>query len=358
MGIPMGVPFSGGDFLIENGGSPPTERYQGQLPLNKLVAPFASQMLVEGIRFRAETSAANTDEALSLRVRVNAGQFSLTNDFIAPAGVAEREQYAGGEVGATPGLATPALSELFTSFGGTGVNWAGAQYTWRFPEPLYLPAGVPLRISLKRDVSGAREDLFFASQPVAIGAVGTYATLFGQYFPQRIAPPPGPVPIPFASSFVDPAAVLLSSPPTTKVTSSEIDLCNRTAQTFYADKLIGRLPARSFGGVQNAIGEYTGPEPLVRVVRTYSGGRMPGGYGGDAFARANNRPIVDPLKPFNSVFPIATRAIDLTGVELPPNACFVASVLKQTSQTALEAQIRIFPVFGLTGYRMEDWGGN
>lgn len=362
-GLPSGIPVTVGDAISTqystSGVTTPPFLMQAQLQANRLIGPFAKPMLVEGIRFRCESRVENTDEILSLRARVNAGPFTLTNDFIAPGALAEREQYSGAEVS---GHALFFSGQAFQTSPFQEVNASAAQYTWRFDEPLYLPAGVPIRISLKR-FSDNREDVFLSGNNGATASAIAYATnasAFGYYFPQGVMPPPGVVPIPYAGTFVDATIPAAGSPSVAQVVSSETDLYNGTGAMLYLSRMVGRLPSRAprpnttFGGA-GGFGEYTGPEPLIRITRTYGGGRDPGGYGKDPFGRANHRAIVDPMKPFNAVFPIHSRALDLSGCEMPPTSAFIATILKQTNQTALMANIRIFPAIGLHGYRMEQW---
>lgn len=352
-GLPPAVPFTVGDSLNSPFVYVTPSMVQGQLQSNKIIGPFAQPVLIDGLRFRAETGASSiAEEALSLRVRVWAGPFSLSNDFIAPAGLSVREQYQGGETKATP---TQTLGAAFQCLTNTQINGLGAQYSWHFDEPLYLPAGVPLRLSLKR-FSDARDDYFYQPTSNITALLATAASVFGRYFPNGVLPPPGSVPVPYGTTFVDDTIPAAGNPAVSQITSTELDLANQTSSLLYLCRMIGRLPSRvPSSAAYAAIGEYTGPEPLVRITRTYSGGRGPGGYGKDAFARANHRAIVDPMKPFNSVFDVTTRELELHGAEMPPQSAFIATVLKRVNTTALAANIRVFPVFGLVGYRMESW---
>lgn len=350
-GLPMGIPTTQGDGILTPNASP-VAMIQGQLQMDKMIGPFAKPMLVDGLRFRAEVGglgfySSGNDLALSFQVRVNAGPFALTNDFVAVAALATREQYNGGEIVNVDltglNVVPSGLFQITRTDGGRG-----AQYTWYFQEPLYLPAGVPLRVNLKRFYNDTRDgNAVVGSLP----AVNTDCALFGRYFPAGVASPPGAVPVPYAATYTDPTVPGPTNPIVSQVTSAETDLCNQTSGVLYLDRMTGRLPARSLAGgtVPSICGEYNGPEPLIRIVRTYSAGR-------DAFARANNRAYIDPGRPFNSVFDQQTRALGLAGVEMPPGSAFIASILKQTSQVGLMANLRIFPVLGLLGTRMESWG--
>lgn len=348
-GLPAGVPTTQGSYLLTVNAANLLV-LQGQLQTDKLVQPFAKPALIEGIRFRAEfydsagSLNTNNDEILSLQARVWVGPFSLTNDFVTVGVLAVREQYVAGEVvnySGAPGALLPITRPM---------NPPGAQYTWYFKEPLYLPPGVPMRINLQRVYNSTR-DSFGATAGQANVNVTTSAAIFGRYFPENITPPPGPVPIPYGATYVDPtvpgSAVDLAAA-VAQVASSQTDLCNQTSDVLFMDKFLGKLPMRDVAAPANpTCGDYEGPEPLVRITRTYNAGA-------DSFARANNRALVDPFRPFNTVFGIHSRALDLTGVEMPPGSAFLATVLKRTRVSG-GSVLRIYPALGITGMRMEKW---
>ena len=355
-GLPRGVPCTLSDFqsLPVGGGV--------QLNADKLVAPFARPMLVDGIRLRIDYYSGalvgvSFDAALAVHFRAYAGPFALTNDHTVISGLGAREQYLQGEVLPTILNAVGALAPPSTAGGFIPIS-NSAQYTWLFDEPFYLPSGVPIRCNFTRR-GDARDDSVFNVGAGGANAVVS-AAIFGRYFREDVSVPKGlAVPIPYATAYVDPTVPTLAmSGNPSQVMGTEIDLRNQTSGVLYAERLIGRLPTRDtqagiFQGSSTAggFGEYAGLEPTVRIVRTWSD-KSPR----DPYGRASHRAMVDSAKPFNAVFDLQSRAVELGGVEVPPGEGFVVTVLKQT--TALFAAgpaLAVFPVVGLTGVREESW---
>lgn len=354
--LPAGVPMTVGDYILTGANSTATV-IQGQLQSDRMIQPFQKPALIDGIRFRAEPSAAgitvfnyDNDLITSFMARVWVGLFSLTNDFVSVPALAVREQYAAGEVVNNGPVAAP----FGTYLTGVTSGLLGTQYTWYFREPVYVPAGVPVRINLKRFFNTTQD-----SGTDGTFAPTTSAAVFGRYFTEDIAPPPGPVPIPYGATYLDPtvprSATDIAPGIVTQIVSAQTDLCNQTGGTLFLDKMIGRLPMRQNNTAGSILcGDYAGPEPTIRITRTYSAGR-------DAFSRANNRSIVDPLRPFNSVFAPHSRALDMTGVEMPPGSAFIATIFKATRGApaaipfATPINLRVYPALGLLGARMERW---
>jgi hypothetical protein len=309
-----------------------------------MIAPFQRPALIDGLRFhvtcRRPGNGLPIDMALSYMVRVSCGPFALTDDFTTVASLSPRAQYNEGELWTAGGSVPHFLLDWTDS--------AAAQYEWRFAEPFFVPARIPMRVSIKRSITAQDDEVFYlgvsatVQRPCVVSAVG-------RYFVEDVDAPPGlVVPVPFGNDFLDPSIPIAGDLPPVQVGSTELDLTNRSEGMLYADKMVGRLPSRQWLTTKT-IGEYTGPEPTISIDRTYSA------RGARPFRLATNRGIVNPAKPFSAVFDVQSRSLDLNGARVPPGEGFGATILKVLNATTSTSEIRVFPVLGLTGVREGVW---
>ncbi len=97
------------------------------------------------------------------------------------------------------------------------------QFIWKFPKPLYVPAGAHLSAKYQQTSEDGNK-----VQYIQTAYAGRYAN------PEE--PPPSRVAIPFASLWEAPG-----QPGVTVVKSSDLDLVNPFNQTLYTQRMIGRV---------------------------------------------------------------------------------------------------------------------
>lgn len=267
----------------------------GVSDVQRLQNPSRTAWLLDEIRFRfpvTQSGGGNFNRLVLphlLSVQLDVGNLALTAARAVPIAVLCRaidlssEQMQGGS------------SRFFSPFE------SPSGYTWRFPKPLYVPAGktVVPRFRLDGDIP----------IPPALGITATVAvSMVGRLLAQG-SEVPRVVEVPFATAWRD--EVRAGGADYRAIRSPRSDLANPHVETLFVQRLTGSYLYLTATG-DLLIPGYPGPEPVGGGTRIFNTADM---IGNDLvlarIVKSDDKALARSKTPFSHLFDWGTRAFDV-----------------------------------------------